>query len=61
MTAPGVRRAAVRWEFAGEPTFDNQVATRQLTGRDARVTIEKTRPDDWAAPRLHQTLSRTIA
>jgi hypothetical protein len=57
----GVRPAAVRWQFAGKPTFENQIATLQLTGRGAHLTIEKTRPEDWAAPRLHQTLSRTIA
>jgi hypothetical protein len=57
----GVQPAAVRWEFTGEPTFDNQVASLLLTGRAAHLTIEKTRPEDWAAPRLHQTLSRTIA
>jgi hypothetical protein len=51
----------VRWEFAGKPTFDNQIATVHLTGRGAHLTIEKTRPEDWATPRLHQTLSRTIA
>jgi hypothetical protein len=56
-----VRPAAVHWEFAGEPTFDNQVATLDLSGRDAHLTIEKTRPEDWATPQLHQTLSRTIA
>jgi hypothetical protein len=57
----GVRPAAVRWEFAGKPTFDNQVATLHMTGRGAHLTIEKTRPEDWATPQLHQTLSRTIA
>ncbi len=57
----GVRPAAVRWEFAGEPTFDNQIATLHLTGRGAHLTIEKTRPEDWATPQLHRTLSRTIA
>ena len=57
----GVRPAAVRWEFTGEPTFDNQIAILDLTGRGANLTIEKTRPEDWATPRLHQTLSRTIA
>ena len=57
----GVQPAAVRWEFAGEPTFDNQIATLHLTGRGAHLTIEKTRPEDWATPQLHQTLSRTIA
>jgi ABC-type cobalamin transport system ATPase subunit len=57
----GVQPAHVRWQFAGEPTFDNQIATLQLTGRRAHLTIEKTRPEDWATPRLHQTLSRTVA
>ncbi len=57
----GVQPAAVRWEFAGEPTFDNQIATLHLTGRGAHLTIEKTRPEAWATPQLHQTLSRTIA
>jgi PhoD-like phosphatase len=57
----GVRPGGVRWKFADEPTFDNQIATLRLTGRDARLTIEKTRPEDWATPQLHQTLSRTIA
>jgi hypothetical protein len=57
----GVRPAAVRWEFAGKPTFDNQIATVNITGRSAHLTIERTRPEDWATPRLHQTLSRTIA
>lgn len=51
----------MRWEFAGEPTFDNQIATLHLTGRGAHLTIEKTHPEDWATPQLHQTLSRTIA
>jgi hypothetical protein len=57
----GVRPAAVRWEFAAKPTFENQIATLHLTGRGAHLTIEKTRPEDWATPQLHQTLSRTIA
>jgi hypothetical protein len=56
-----VRPAAVRCEFAGEPTFDNQVAILDLTGRGAHLAIEKTRREDWATPRLHRTLSRTIA
>ena len=57
----GVRPAAVRWQFAGKPTFDNQIATLHLTGRSAHLTIEKTQPEDWATPQLHQTLSQTIA
>jgi hypothetical protein len=45
----------------GKPTFDNQVAILDLTGRDAHLTIERTSPEDWATPRLHRTLSQTIA
>ena len=40
----GVRPAAVRWQFAGEPTFENQIATLQLTGRGAHLTIERLDP-----------------
>ena len=57
----GVRPAAVRWQFTGKPTFDNQVAILDLTGRRAHLAIERTRAEDWATPQLHQTLSRTIA
>ena len=34
----GVRPAALRWEFAGKATFENQIATLHLTGRDAHQT-----------------------
>jgi hypothetical protein len=55
-----VPRAAVDWRFVEDPTFDNQVALLTLDGRRAHLTIEKTRPEDWASPKLHPTLSRTI-
>ena len=57
----GVHEADVRWRFVAEPTFDNQVGFVELDGRNAKVAIEKTRPEDWAAPRLHLSLSHTIA
>jgi len=56
----GVPEADVRWRFVAEPTFDNQVGFVELDGRNAKVAIEKTRPEDWAAPRLHLSLSHTI-
>ncbi len=57
----GVPEADIRWRFVSEPTFDNQVGFVELDGRHATVAIEKTRPEDWAAPRLHLSLSHTIA
>jgi hypothetical protein len=51
----------MRWSFAQEPTFDNQIARLDLRGREARLCIEKTLPEDWEAPRLHTSLSLGIA
>jgi hypothetical protein len=59
--AAGVPRPALRWRFPEAPTFDNQVATLLIEGREARVLVEKTRPEDWADPMLHVTLDRVIA
>ena len=57
----GVGAPAMRWTFATPPTFDNQVATLDLHGAEARLTIEKTLPEDWQAPRLHLSLSLDVA
>jgi hypothetical protein len=59
--AAGVREPGFRWRFPEEPTFDNQVATLLIDGREARLLIEKTRPEDWADPMLHMTLDRVVA
>ncbi len=37
-----------------------QVAQLRLSGRAARVTIEKTLPGDWRSPRLHDSLDVRI-
>ncbi len=57
----GVQPMPMRWAFAQEPTFDNQVAHLDLRGRDASLRIEKTVPEDWQAPQLHCVLSLGIA
>ncbi|MEY2514765.1 MAG: hypothetical protein QOJ89_2123 [bacterium] len=57
----GVRPVPMRWTFAQEPTFDNQVARLDLRGRDAELRIEKTVPRDWQEPKLHCVLSLGIA
>ena len=58
--AAGVDASPMQWAFAQEPTFDNQIARLDLCGRDARLCIEKTLPEDWQAPRLHTSLSLGI-
>ena len=56
----GVQPSPMRWAFAQEPTFDNQVAQLDLHGREAQLKIEKTLPEDWRAPKLHCVLSLGI-
>ncbi len=56
----GVKPTPMHWAFAAEPTFDNQIAELRLEGRDAHLRIEKTRPEDWQAPKLHESLSISI-
>ena len=56
----GVPESPMRWSFAQEPTFDNQVARLDLCGREAGLLIEKTLPEDWQAPKLHCILSLGI-
>jgi len=58
--AAGVEPTPMNWVFAADPTFDNQIAELRLAGRDAHLVIEKTEPEDWAQPRLHESLSISI-
>ncbi len=59
--AAGVDEPPVRWRFPEAPTFDNQIGTLRLRDRGARLLIERTHPDEWAAPQLHVSLDRVIA
>ena len=59
--AAGVAPPPMRWTFATQPTFDNQIARLDVRGREASLRIEKTVPEDWQAPRLHESLSLAIA
>jgi phosphodiesterase/alkaline phosphatase D-like protein len=47
---------SVDWEFLEPPTFDNQIGTVEIDGREAVVRIEKTKPEDWHEPKLHLSL-----
>ena len=45
---------------AGWATFDNQFATLELNGRQAKMKIEKTVPGDWRNPKIDITLERDL-
>ena len=53
----GVAPAPMRWTFAQEPTFDNQIASLHLDTREARLKIEKTTQRDWPSLILHDSVS----
>ena len=53
----GVRDPVLRWRVH-RPMFDNQIATLALTGREAKLTIERTH-GDWRDPMLETVLERT--
>ena len=57
----GVRDPDVRWRISDGPWFDNQVATLELHDRTARLRIERTLPDEWEHPQLHECLSKRLA
>lgn len=57
----GVPEPPLRWGFAQRPTFDNQIAELRLDDRSAHLRIEKTRPEDRDAPKLHTSLDLEIA
>jgi hypothetical protein len=56
----GVAESPMQWTFAQAPTFDNQIARLDVRGREAWLSIEKTLPEDWRAPRLHESLALGI-
>jgi PhoD-like phosphatase len=60
--AAGVRDPDLRWRVVEGPWFDNQVATLLLHERRARLTVERTAPEDGTArPHLHGCFSRRLA
>ncbi|HEX8205715.1 MAG TPA: alkaline phosphatase D family protein [Solirubrobacteraceae bacterium] len=51
----------VRWRMTDGPFFDNQIATLELHERRATLKVERTLPDEWRDPGLHECLSRRLA
>ena len=59
--AAGVPDPGIRWRYVQDPTFDNQIATLEWKGREARMRIEKTIADDADRPSLVNVFERKIA
>ena len=59
--AAKVPPAGLDWHFIEDPTFDNQIGTVEITGRDCSIRIDKTKPDDWQRPGLHKSLEYQVA
>ena len=56
----GVEDPTIRWRLEQKPTFDNQFATIELSGRRAKMKIEKTVPGNWRKPEIDVTLEREL-
>ena len=64
--AAGVEAPSVRWRYVhDEPWFDNQVATLELHGRQARMVLEKTvgpdRDREEPALKLERVFERDLS
>ena len=57
----GVERPSISWHLVQKPTFDNQFATIDLSGRSAKMRIEKTVPGNWRDPQIDVTLEHRLA
>jgi hypothetical protein len=51
----------VRWRVSAGPWFDNQVATLELHDRSASIKVERTVPQEWEDPKLHECFTRRLA
>ncbi len=51
----------IRWRFTNKPFFNNQVATLELDGRRARLSIDKATVGDEHEPTLECVLERDLA
>jgi hypothetical protein len=51
----GVEDPGIRWKTVAGPAFDNQVATLDWNGPDAKITLERAEPGDPTRPTLELT------
>ena len=58
--AAGAYEAPMTWKECAGPSFDNQIATIDLDGREARITIERAVGHPAEPPRLEAWLERRL-
>lgn len=59
--AAGVKEAGIDWSLThAKPWFNNQIATLELTGRHARMQLDKTVPGEHSTPRLETVFERDL-
>ena len=56
----GAYEAPMTWEECAGPSFDNQIATIDMDGREARITIERAVGHPAEPPRLEAWLERRL-
>lgn len=60
--AAGVEKSEIDWSLTHhEPWFNNQVAALEITGRHARMRLDKTVPGEDSSPRLETVFERDLA
>ena len=60
--AAGVKSEDIRWSLThSAPWFNNQVATLEITGRRARMRLDKTLPGEDSDPSLETVFERDLA
>jgi hypothetical protein len=59
--AAGVEPPSIRWRFVQAPSFDNQIATMTMQGRDSELRIECAVPGDDGQPMLKTSLHRELS
>jgi hypothetical protein len=57
----GVRPTGARWRTVAGPTFDNSIAVLELDGRDARLVISRSCPEDEDGPVLEALHTRQLS
>lgn len=58
----GVKQPRISWRLTHKrPWFDNHISTLEIEGRQAKLKVEKTTPEDSGEPLLQTLLERRLA
>ncbi len=56
----GAGRAPASWQIVHDPTYDNQVASLELSPERARITVETAAGSDWRRPELRTVFEEDL-